>query len=177
MIENAGGWPDFRGKSFALSIKARARAWSAFLPSKCSGSSSCAVPCQKAKDVPFGSASEAFTLLHPPPLGVDWLPRERGAPKTSRDCVREGVPWPVHRIEEPVPCGLLATRLSPGLRALIKGVVGAAGFEPATSWSQTKRSTKLSYAPTADGINSENRAGCNDQIGGSEKEGKRRRWS
>jgi hypothetical protein len=29
-----------------------------------------------------------------------------------------------------------------------KEVVGAAGFEPATSWSQTKRSTKLSYAPT-----------------------------
>ena len=25
--------------------------------------------------------------------------------------------------------------------------VGATGFEPATSWSQTKRSTKLSYAP------------------------------
>ena len=28
-------------------------------------------------------------------------------------------------------------------------VVGATGFEPATSWSQTKRSTKLSYAPDA----------------------------
>ncbi len=27
-------------------------------------------------------------------------------------------------------------------------MVGATGFEPATSWSQTKRSTKLSYAPT-----------------------------
>ena len=26
-------------------------------------------------------------------------------------------------------------------------MVGAAGFELATSWSQTKRSTKLSYAP------------------------------
>jgi hypothetical protein len=25
--------------------------------------------------------------------------------------------------------------------------VGATGFEPATSWSQTTRSTKLSYAP------------------------------
>ena len=25
--------------------------------------------------------------------------------------------------------------------------IGATGFEPATSWSQTKRSTKLSYAP------------------------------
>lgn len=31
-----------------------------------------------------------------------------------------------------------------------KGVkIGATGFEPATSWSQTKRSTKLSYAPDA----------------------------
>ena len=28
-------------------------------------------------------------------------------------------------------------------------LVGATGFEPATSWSQTKRSTKLSYAPIA----------------------------
>ena len=26
-------------------------------------------------------------------------------------------------------------------------VVGATGLEPAASWSQTKRSTKLSYAP------------------------------
>ena len=26
-------------------------------------------------------------------------------------------------------------------------VIGATGFEPATSWSQTKRSTELSYAP------------------------------
>ena len=25
--------------------------------------------------------------------------------------------------------------------------IGATGFEPATSWSQTKRSAKLSYAP------------------------------
>ena len=27
-------------------------------------------------------------------------------------------------------------------------VVGVTGFEPATSWSQTRRSTKLSYTPT-----------------------------
>gem|GEM_PF-5984625 len=26
-------------------------------------------------------------------------------------------------------------------------MVGAVGFEPTTSWSQTRRSTKLSYAP------------------------------
>ena len=26
-------------------------------------------------------------------------------------------------------------------------MVGKTGFEPATSWSQTKRSTKLSYFP------------------------------
>ncbi len=26
-------------------------------------------------------------------------------------------------------------------------VVGATGFEPATSWSQTRRSTRLSYTP------------------------------
>ena len=29
--------------------------------------------------------------------------------------------------------------------------IGATGFEPATSWSQTTRSTKLSYAPMANG--------------------------
>src|SRR6266699_5727918 len=29
-----------------------------------------------------------------------------------------------------------------------KEVVGATGFEPAASWSQTKCSTRLSYAPT-----------------------------
>src|SRR5271154_365444 len=28
-----------------------------------------------------------------------------------------------------------------------KNEVGATGFEPATSWSQTRRSTELSYAP------------------------------
>ncbi len=28
-------------------------------------------------------------------------------------------------------------------------MVGATGFEPATSWSQTKCSTRLSYAPRA----------------------------
>src|SRR6476469_1890253 len=28
-----------------------------------------------------------------------------------------------------------------------EGSIGATGFEPATSWSQTTRSTKLSYAP------------------------------
>src|SRR4051795_6350194 len=27
------------------------------------------------------------------------------------------------------------------------GVVGAAGFEPATFWSQTRRATRLRYAP------------------------------
>ena len=30
---------------------------------------------------------------------------------------------------------------------LKKKMVGATGFEPATSWSQTKCSTRLSYAP------------------------------
>ena len=29
----------------------------------------------------------------------------------------------------------------------IGGMVGVTGFEPATSWSQTRRSTKLSYTP------------------------------
>ena len=29
-------------------------------------------------------------------------------------------------------------------------MVGAIGFEPTTSWSQTRRSTRLSYTPTTD---------------------------
>jgi hypothetical protein len=29
-----------------------------------------------------------------------------------------------------------------------KEMVGAVGFEPTTSWSRTKRATKLRYAPT-----------------------------
>ena len=34
--------------------------------------------------------------------------------------------------------------------------IGATGFEPATSWSQTKRSTKLSYAPEPRRLRQEN---------------------
>gem|GEM_PF-6241896 len=30
-------------------------------------------------------------------------------------------------------------------------MVGAIGFEPTTSWSQTRRSTRLSYAPKKEG--------------------------
>ena len=32
-------------------------------------------------------------------------------------------------------------------KLFISKVVGAIGFEPTTSWSQTRRSTKLSYTP------------------------------
>ena len=32
-------------------------------------------------------------------------------------------------------------------KPFISKVVGAIGFEPTTSWSQTRRSTKLSYTP------------------------------
>ena len=34
-----------------------------------------------------------------------------------------------------------------GTRESLRRMVGATGFEPATSWSQTRRSTKLSYTP------------------------------
>ena len=37
----------------------------------------------------------------------------------------------------------------------IEEVVGATGFEPATSWSQTKCSTRLSYAPSTRGLSSQ----------------------
>src|SRR2546423_14321183 len=43
-----------------------------------------------------------------------------------------------------------ANRINPQAWLGIDGgkMVGATGFEPATSWSQTKCSTRLSYAPT-----------------------------
>ena len=34
-----------------------------------------------------------------------------------------------------------------GKTAFADYLIGVTGFEPATSWSQTKRSTKLSYTP------------------------------
>ncbi len=37
-----------------------------------------------------------------------------------------------------------------GARAAGGKMVGAIGFEPTTSWSQTRRSTRLSYTPTTD---------------------------
>src|SRR5262245_23716442 len=36
-------------------------------------------------------------------------------------------------------------------RGSLPGLVGAGGFEPPTSWSRTKRATKLRYAPTEAG--------------------------
>ncbi len=42
-------------------------------------------------------------------------------------------------------CRAYRSSLRP-LRSIVK-VVGAIGFEPTTSWSQTRRSTKLSYTP------------------------------
>ena len=42
-------------------------------------------------------------------------------------------------------------------------MVGATGFEPATSWSQTKCSTRLSYAPTTGNEVSHNAAGAQPQ--------------
>ncbi len=36
---------------------------------------------------------------------------------------------------------------SSGFNGAVLRVVGVTGFEPATSWSQTRRSTKLSYTP------------------------------
>src|SRR5439155_207594 len=44
-------------------------------------------------------------------------------------------------------CSGEATGAEFGLRHLMRRNVGARGFEPPTSWSQTTRSTKLSYAP------------------------------
>jgi hypothetical protein len=45
---------------------------------------------------------------------------------------------------------LIKQSMFSGCRSLgpFRKMVGATGFEPATSWSQTRRSTKLSYTPT-----------------------------
>ena len=56
--------------------------------------------------------------------------------------VAGGVP-----VSEPRSGFGLSGGTGPLLAAFIK-VVGAIGFEPTTSWSQTRRSTKLSYTPT-----------------------------
>ena len=37
--------------------------------------------------------------------------------------------------------------ISARFRTFKKNLVGAKGFEPSTSWSQTKHSTRLSYTP------------------------------
>ena len=54
-------------------------------------------------------------------------------------------------VEERTPCDHRATRRShqrkPPQRRPLKHRIGAAGFEPTTSCSQSRRSTKLSYAP------------------------------
>ena len=42
----------------------------------------------------------------------------------------------------------LALPLGYGSKNCKNKMVGMTGFEPATSWSQTRRSTKLSYIPT-----------------------------
>jgi hypothetical protein len=47
---------------------------------------------------------------------------------------------------EALSCLLLACSTSP-LLYFCFAKIGATGFEPATLWSQTTRSTKLSYAP------------------------------
>ena len=51
-------------------------------------------------------------------------------------CEGRGGPWP------PAP-----RETAPSLAPFSKTLVGVTGFEPTTSWSRTKRSTKLSYTP------------------------------
>ena len=51
-----------------------------------------------------------------------------------------------------LPRGVLPHTVAPGCVSVCSGcleLVGAAGFEPATFWSQTRRATRLRYAPTA----------------------------
>ena len=41
----------------------------------------------------------------------------------------------------------LVVSSSTGRRSVLTNMVGAIGFEPTTSWSQTRRATGLRYAP------------------------------
>ncbi len=45
-------------------------------------------------------------------------------------------------------CDKNDNKLIPTSHKALVLVVGATGFEPAASWSRTKRATKLRYAPT-----------------------------
>src|SRR2546423_158 len=50
----------------------------------------------------------------------------------------------------PIAVALRSARGNAKVRSFIEAVrrkIGVTGFEPATSWSQTRRSTKLSYTP------------------------------
>ena len=49
-----------------------------------------------------------------------------------------------------------------GAAAPERTMVGAIGFEPTTSWSQTRRSTRLSYTPLTAGMGRVGVAGVND---------------
>jgi hypothetical protein len=60
---------------------------------------------------------------------------ERGEPKGGRS--KEGTAG-----------SLLVVKGHPEHYLPSAGMVGVTGFEPATSWSQTKHSTGLSYTPT-----------------------------
>jgi hypothetical protein len=54
-----------------------------------------------------------------------------------------------YRVARPFMIGAGAAGISAAVAMALAGgrLVGATGFEPATSWSQTRRSTRLSYTP------------------------------
>ena len=49
----------------------------------------------------------------------------------------------------------------PRLGRAMRSMVGAIGFEPTTSWSQTRRSTRISYTPLTAGMGGTGMAGVN----------------
>ena len=67
-----------------------------------------------------------------------------------RDKMDAESPTPFHCTQG--DCFAFAKKVTPHLRKVSAAfqkqpMVGVTGFEPATSWSQTRRSTKLSYTP------------------------------
>ncbi len=59
--------------------------------------------------------------------------------------------------------GRCSIHLSYGRYTKKPPTVGAPGFEPGTSWSQTRRATKLRYAPS--GAREANEVRCDNQPG------------
>src|SRR5262249_30345029 len=84
----------------------------------------------------------------PPALRLEVAEREHARLEQELDELARRGERGVHPVRRPRGRD---SRAPTGRSAPAGPLVGATGFEPATSWSRTKRSTKLSHAPTEGG--------------------------